>query len=394
MFDRLGAFFDHRRILAYATILLAAEIAVSAYFVAASYNVFHTQAAPVTTDFLSFYAAGSLADAGTPNLAYHQTAHFFAEQQAREPGIKYNYYFYPPIFLMLCALLASLPYVPAFLVFEGGTLAFYLLAATRILDRPIRETLIPLLAFPIVFWNFGWGQNGFLTAALFGAATLLVDRRPAIAGLLFGAICYKPHFGILIPFALAAGRHWRAFAAAAVSSVGLTLVSLLLFGMQTWGDFFTAAAASAATYETGIVQLWAFVTPFGAVSLMGGTPRAAYAIQIAATCAAIVFVSWVWGRRLSLEVRAAALTSATLMAVPLALFYDLMLAAIAAAWLCRPTQSVPNGQRLLFAASYLALLSSNQIAEATRIPIGPLVALALVVAVACRAVRESRTARG
>jgi alpha-1,2-mannosyltransferase len=392
MFDRLGAFFDRRRTLAYAGMLLAAEIAVSAYFVAASYNLFRTQTEPVTTDFVSFYAAGMLVDAGTPNLAYHQSDHFRAEQQAREPGIKYNYFFYPPIFLMICAVLASLPYVPAFLLFEGGTLALYLVAAIRILGRPARETIIPLLAFPLVFWNFGWGQNGFLTAALFGGATLLIDRKPTLAGLLFGAVCYKPHFGILIPVALAAGRHWRAFAAAAISVGGLTLASLLLFGATTWHDFIVAAAASPATYESGSVKLSAFATPFGAVLLIGGTPVMAYAVQIAATCVAIAFVGWVWWRRLSLEVRAAALASATLLAVPLAIFYDLMLASVAAAWLCRSTQTISNGERLLFAASYLVLLNSTQLAGPTHIPIGLLVVLALVATVARRAFGEARSA--
>src|ERR1700733_10719080 len=114
MLDRFGAFLGRRRILEYSAMLLAAEIAISVYFVAASYNAFHNQTEPVTTDFVSFYASGSLVDAGTPNLVYHQPEHFKAEQQAREPGIKYNYFFYPPIFLIICAALAFLPYIAAF----------------------------------------------------------------------------------------------------------------------------------------------------------------------------------------------------------------------------------------------------------------------------------------
>ncbi len=53
MFERLGAFLDGRRILDYTGMLLAAEIAISAYFVATSYNAFHNQTEPVTTDFVS-----------------------------------------------------------------------------------------------------------------------------------------------------------------------------------------------------------------------------------------------------------------------------------------------------------------------------------------------------
>jgi alpha-1,2-mannosyltransferase len=390
MLDRFGAFLGRRRILEYSAMLLAAEIAISVYFVAASYNAFHNQTEPVTTDFVSFYAAGSLADAGTPNLVYHQPEHFKAEQQAREPGIKYNYFFYPPIFLIICAALAFLPYIAAFWLFEAATLAFFLAAATRILGRPARETLVPLLAFPIVFWNFGFGQNAFLTAGLFGAATLLVERKPVIAGLLFGSICYKPHLGILIPVALLAGRHWRAFAGATLAAIAWPLLTVALFGLSTWHDFIASVANSPATYASGIVKLSAFVTPFGAVLLMGGPPWLAYAAQIAATGAAIVFVGWVWWRGLSLEVRAAALASATLIAVPLAIFYDLMLAAVAAAWLCRSGQTVTNGEKALFAASYLLLLNSVQLSGQTHIPIGLLVVLALIATVAQRAFGEAR----
>jgi hypothetical protein len=130
------------------------------------------------------------------------------------------------------------------------------------------------------------------------------------------------------------------------------------------------------------------------VLLLGGSSAAAYAAQVAATCAAILFVGWIWWRKLSLEVRAAALVAATLIAVPLAIFYDLMLAAIAGAWLCRRSQSIPPWQSLLFAVSYLVLLNSQQIAEAARVPVGLLIVAALVATVIHRAVREARIARG
>jgi Glycosyltransferase family 87 len=113
--------------------------------------------------------------------------------------------------------------------------------------------LVPVLAFPAVFWTLGLGQNAFLTAALFGAGTLYIDRRPITAGLLFGTLCYEPHFGLLIPVALAAGGHWRAFAAAFAAPAALCSSSMMLFGWATWSDFFTAAAASHATYESGRV---------------------------------------------------------------------------------------------------------------------------------------------
>src|SRR5204863_2147702 len=183
-------------------------------------------------------------------------------------------------------------------------------------------TLFPFLVFPVVFWNFGYGQNGFLTAALFGAAMLEIERRPIMAGLLFGALCYKPHFGLLIPVALAAGGYWRAFTAAALAAAGLIAASVALFGVSTWQQFFSALSAAPGVYEGG-VKIAGFVTPFGAVVMLGGGPSLAYAVQGVVTAAAVALVAIAWRRKVSFPVRAAALISATLVAVPVALFYDL-----------------------------------------------------------------------
>ena len=102
--------------------LLALELAGFAFFVAGTHGWITPLRRPVSTDFVSFYAAGRLADAGTPALVYDQAAHYAAEQAATEPGIAYNYFYYPPVFLLLCAVLARLPYLAAFVAFQAGTL--------------------------------------------------------------------------------------------------------------------------------------------------------------------------------------------------------------------------------------------------------------------------------
>lgn len=390
---RIGKLLDRRRVNAYCAMLLAGEIVLAVFYVAGTYGLIVPLDGPASTDFVSFYAAGSLTDAGTPALAYDRAAHLAAEEHATEPGIKYNFFYYPPVYLLVCAVLARFPYLVAFLLFEAVTLVLYLLVVRRILDDRRWPTLFPFLIFPIVFWNFGYGQNGFLTAALFGAATLAIDRRPGLSGVLFGAICYKPHFGLLIPVALAAGGHWRSFAAAAASVVGLVLLSLLFYGEATWQQFFAAIAASRATYEGG-VKLPAFVTPFGAVIVMGGPPAAAYAAQLLVTLVAAGLVALAWGRRLSLPVRAAALAAATIVAVPVALFYDLLLGALAAAWLYRSEGGLTAAERTLFAVLYVACLDPVRIAQLTHVPLGPIAALSLLGIVGHRVWREIAAGRG
>jgi alpha-1,2-mannosyltransferase len=392
-FRRLERLFDRDRVFAYCGILLAVEIGVFLFFVAGTHGLIVPLSAPASTDFVSFYAAGTLADAGTPELAYDQPAHYAAEERATEAGIQYRFFYYPPVFLLLCAALARLPYMAAFLIFEAVTLAFYLVVGRAILGERGWAVLVPLLAFPAVFWTLGLGQNAFLTAALFGAGTLYIDRRPLLAGLLLGALCYKPHFGLLVPLALVAGRRWRAFGAAFASAAALSGLSLILFGWETWHDFLAAAAGSHATYESGRVALGGFVSPFGAVLLLGGTRAAAYAVQAITTLTAGLLVAVVWRHGLSLPIRAATLAAATLVAIPVVIVYDLMLAAIAAAWLIRDESGLPAWEKVVLAGLFILPFNARGMAEAWQLPIAPLIALTLLALAAVHAFRAWPLAR-
>lgn len=395
---RLAEFMNRERILAYCRILLAIEVALFLFMVAGTHGWIVPLARPSSTDFASFYAAGSLADAGTPALAYDQAAHYAAEERTTAPGIVYKYFYYPPIYLLLCAGLARLPYLAAFILFEAVTLVLYLVVARRILDARGAAILVPLLAFPAVFWTLGLGQNAFLTAALFGAATLCVDRRPVIAGLLYGMLCYKPHFGLLVPVALAAGGRWRAFAAAGATVGALSLAAMALFGAATWHAFFVGALAAHTTYESRHIAVVAYVTPWGAARQLGAAPALAWAVQVVASLAAAALVGWIWHRDMPLPVRGAALAAATLVAVPVALMYDLMLAAIAILWLVRADReaAMPPAEKLAlagvvasFAFGLLLLASGRQTPTGIMaVPILPLAVLALVAIVAEHARRS------
>jgi len=390
---RSGDWLDRARILACARILFVVEVAAFLFLIAGTHGWIVPLDHPLTTDFASFYAAGDLANAGNPALAYDQAAHFAAEQRVTEPGIQYQFFFYPPVFLLICALLARLPYLAAFVVFEAASLALYLVVTRRILDEPGRAALLPMLAFPAVFWTVGLGQNALLTAALFGAGILLIDRRPVWAGVLFGALCYKPHLALLIPVALIAGRRWQAFAAASVTVAALVLGSAGLFGWETWQAYLGVAADSHATYELGRINLAGMISPFAAARLAGFDIGIAYAIQGLATLAAAVLVAFVWWRDQSLELRGASLAAATLIAVPVVLLYDFMLAAVAAAFLIRAarrTGFLPWEKTALALVFVLPLLTLG-IGQGWHVPVGPLASLLLL---AMTLARVNRVASG
>lgn len=386
---RSGEWLNERRVQTLGGMLLAVEIVGFLFLIAGTHGWIMPLDHATTTDFVSFYAAGTLANEGTPQLAYNHDAHYAAEERATAPGIGYQFFYYPPVFLLLCTILARLPYLVAFIVFEAATLAGYLLVARAILRERDWRVLLPLLAFPAVFWTLGLGQNALLTAALFGAAMLAVDCRPIIAGLLLGALCYKPHFGLLVPIALAAGERWRTFAAAAASTAALCGLSLLLFGPQTWQAFFAAVGGSPAVYESGRIDLAGFISPFGLVLLLGGSAALAYGAQALATIGAVGLAVFTWRRRSNLPNRAATLTAATIVAVPVALLYDFMLGSIAALWLIRAGRE--DGflpwELTVLASLFVAPMMARGLGDAWHVPAAPLATLALLAMVAARAFR-------
>jgi alpha-1,2-mannosyltransferase len=374
-----------RRLVAWGLILLGVEAGFLIFVALWQHGAFFVIEKPTSSDFVSFYAAGKLALAGTPELAYDRAAHYIAEQKARVEGAPYQFFFYPPTFLVLCAALATLPYFVAYATFQLVTLSLFAWMLHRVLsDKDAGWSdwswLAALLAFPAVFWTIGLGQNAFLTAALFGGFTLLVDKRPAASGVLLGLLCYKPHFGLLAPVALLAGKRWIAFAAAA-ATVGVSIgASVLLFGVGTWGAYLTALSGSGAVYTTGRIDHAGMITVFGGALLMGLESGWAFVLQAGAALVCAVLVAVVWRRNLSLPLRAATLLTATLLAAPLALLYDQLLTLVAMAWLLRAARSggfLP-WEKLTLAAIYPAVLVAWPIGASWRLPLGPMIGLAVL----------------
>ncbi len=368
------------RIIAGGQILLLVELTILVLLALWQHGVITDQVSRTSSDFVSFYAAGKLALAGTPALAYDQAAHFAAEQRFMVQGAPYQFFFYPPMFMLLFVPLALLPYTVAFYVFEIATLAGFVLTIRQILREPGWLWVAPVLAFPAIFWTFGLGQNAFLTASLFGGFTLLIDRRPVLAGVLLGLLCYKPHFGLLAPVALLFGGHWRAFFAAGATVAALAGVTAALFGIETWQAYLTAFAGSDAVYASGRIDYAGIVTPFGAARLMGFSASASYVVQTAVTVAMLVVVAVVWHRTPNRSLRVAVLLSATLLAVPLALLYDRLLLLVAMCWLVREARrdGFPPWEKTALLVTYLAVLCEYAIGSEWQVPLGPVISLAIL----------------
>ena len=70
---------------------------------------------------------------------------------------------------------------------------------------------------------------------------MVLDRRPILAGLLFGMLSIKPQFGILLPLMLALTGRWRTVLAAATTVLLLVTAASFVFGIDVWTAYINDA---------------------------------------------------------------------------------------------------------------------------------------------------------
>src|SRR5882757_6088555 len=332
---RSGDWLTDARMRGYSLILLAICTLALVGWIAASDGLIDRNSKPIGTDFSNVYAAGTLIWQGRPAEAY-EPARQHAAEKAVFGGREVPFYgwLYPPFFLAIAFLVASLPYAWGLAIWLAASLAAYLAAIRAILPRP--ETLLVAAAFPAVFVNIGHGQNGFLTAALLGGALHWLDRRPWLAGVLIGLLAYKPQFGILIPVALLAGGRWSTIGAAAATVAALIAVSFATLGSGVWHAFADSMNfTQTIVLEQGGTGWEKIQSVFSAVRNWGGNLATAYAAQGALALLLAASLAWLWHSDAAFELKAAALAAGSLLATPHVLDYDLVVLAVAIAFLAR-----------------------------------------------------------
>jgi hypothetical protein len=310
------------------------------------------------TDFVSVWAAGQLVRDGHPAAAYDWTLHKAAENAALgRPFATYYPWFYPPPFLLVAGVVATLPYVPAFAAWIAITLPAYALAIRAIIGH--RIGLLMACAFPGVVMNAVAGQNGYVTAALLGGALHLMDRRPALAGALIGLLTYKPHFGVLFPLALAASGRWRVFTSATLVAMAMVTLSYVALGAETWEAFFRSLSVVsdvALTQETHFKRIHSV---FALVRALGGGEGMAWTLHGTVMAATALYVCLVWRSRAPFDLKAAALAVGALLVTPYLFIYDVVILAVPMAFLVHAARAdgfLPGEVIGLCAASLLVVL--------------------------------------
>ena len=314
---------------------VAAYVACFAMAFAAHGWILDSGGHPLVTDFVSFWTAGHLAWHGAAATAYDPHIRHVAEISV--VGHEFRGYLdwaYPPIFFFVAAALADLPYLTAFIVWIGLTLAMYGAVAGAVANS--RIAMLIALAAPWVVADVEAGQNGFLTAALIGTVLLNLESRPVLSGIALGLLTYKPQFGLLFPLALAGGGHWRAIVWASVSACVALGLSCASFGIGTLGAFLHNLPETAnAVLGQGGVSANKLQSVYGIVRWLGGEDRAGWLVQSIATLSLAAGIIWLWGSGTPYPLKAASLCAAALLATPYAFAYDLPILSIAFAFIYR-----------------------------------------------------------
>ncbi|HTK73506.1 MAG TPA: glycosyltransferase family 87 protein [Croceibacterium sp.] len=355
-FVREAPWLNSSRVRGYAVLVGIASIALlAASWVRAQ--------GPLGSDFLAFWGAAQAVLAGRPEAAFD--LHFQQQVQTGAGFTGWYAFVNPPPFLFAVAPFGALPVSLAWLAWVVVTYAIWAWVSIRAFPR-----LWPLvLVFPGALIAAGHAQNGFVTGALLVAGVALLERRPATAGALLGALVVKPHLALLVPFWLAAGGRWRAFSAAAACALGLLALSWATFGTATMTGYITSWQASAAIMRAGNSEFFLkMATLYAQLRLYAGAAvaSAAAALLIVAMIA-LVIASW---RRFGEDAVAtgSAMLAATALASPYLFSYDLPFLILPLLWLVH--EGLRHGFRPWEKALLVLLWLAPYATRAAALPLG------------------------
>ena len=271
-------------------------------------------------------------------------------------GIAETYFWsYPPHVLLLIWPFGLMPYLPAFVLWTLGGFALFLYAAAS--GGVERKHLFFVAVAPAVAVNVLIGQNGFFTAALLICGLVNLDRRPVLAGVLFGILTVKPQLGLLLPLMLVVSGRWRTIVSASATTAALVAATSWLYGVDIWLAYLDTVVPQQQVLQEhggGLLLLQA-ASAFHAGRLVGLPLGSAWALQAIVSAAAIAAVIWTFRRRRDPVLSMALLIAATFLVTPYALNYDMVVLAWVLALLRQREGNEPIDHYLIIAVWTLPL---------------------------------------
>ena len=349
---------------------------------------------PLFPDFLVFHAAARAWLEGKAALIYDLDA-FTAFQNAiyaeRLPNaVHFRPFLYSPVWLLLLLPLGALAVGKAYGLFMVTTAAL----ASIIEGRRDWSGWFAILVSPAALWTVLAGQNTFLSLGLFYGGLRLVERAPAAAGMLLGALSYKPQVWILVPLALLAARQWRTLGWTIGTAVALSLLSGIVLGFDLWLAFLDMVREASSPrmanemFERVFTQM---TTPLAMAHMVGLPPFIGGAIQLIVSALAVAVVWIAFRRHPAGDARIAVLATATFLVSPYTLNYDLLLLmpAVVALFRLGAARGFYPFERLVYLALWL-LPALGWSLNRLGLPVMPLVILLFGAIAWARLARQSK----
>lgn len=248
----------------------------------------------VGADHLAFYHAAKLIRDGDARHLYDYEWLQLTDYQKAIVGWDwkgFEAYRNPPFYALLYLPTVGLSYYASFVIWS--IIGFALLALSVVLlkpERPLRAVLWALTFYP-VFATVSFGQNTFISLAIFaGVYRLLCNERRFAAGLVAGLLFFKPQLllGLFVWWAFEPRRYWRAWAG--VCATGAALAALSWLAVPSGSRAFVESLRSNAGF--GGFGMWNVVNPKAFFALLFPKLPEVYWPLAAACSVAGIAVAW------------------------------------------------------------------------------------------------------
>ncbi|MDQ0325244.1 hypothetical protein J2R99_001093 [Rhodopseudomonas julia] len=356
----------------------------------------YSTAHPGGGDFIVFWIASRMLLEGHLSGLFDpsQFSHYIIDLYGSDFGVRW---LYPPHFLFVLAPLSLFPYLVAYGLFMGASLAAFLFAAARIWGD--KSIVVWLLIAPVTALGILIGQTCFIVGGLFIGAIYLWDEKPIIAGILLGLLTVKPQFGVLIPLVLLLEHRFLVIAVATVTAASLIGASIAAFGIEPWRAFLFGLQdpTGAVLLSERDAFLSVQMSVYGAARYLGLDVTAAATLQALSALfgvGSLVYATLSGARR---ETKAAMLVTATYLTLPYVLYYDLAAPSFVALSLYFGGGGAPrpgiSASALLIGVSSISFI--NGVATSVgHINVAPVAFLALAVFLLLRVRREALAVSG
>jgi hypothetical protein len=285
------------------------------------------------TDFVQFYAAGTVVRDGRSDLLYDFDA-LQARIQAVAPGRSDTVYvpLQSPQTSLLFAPLAGYGYTLAFALWVGVIVSLYAVACglTWRCCAALRRVPVPTIgwcaAFPALYSTVLHGQLSAV-ALLFVSAGLyaLKHGRLTLAGLALGSLVFKPHWLAAAAAIFLAARAWRVVAGMAAGAAAQLLLTWMVFGRAATVQY--VASLDSVRRLGHLLEPRPGNTLRGLFAAMLPSEAIAAPLALVAALAVVIAVARLWRSDAPFESRGAAIVLAMVLVSPHAFEYDLLLLA-------------------------------------------------------------------